>query len=96
MRVLAASIDSVEANKAFATAHHYPFVILCDSDKRLASALGVLSPTTLYARRWTYYIDDRGIIRDIDRNVNPDTAARDIVKHLEALKVPRRKAVEPR
>lgn len=67
-------------------------MILSDTDKKLSSRLGVLSPTTLYARRWTYIIDDGGIIRHIDRNVDPDTSGRVLIERLASLKVPPRRA----
>ncbi|MEJ2089295.1 MAG: hypothetical protein P8Y69_12665 [Gammaproteobacteria bacterium] len=42
-----------------------------------------------YARRWTFYIDAEGIIRKIDREVDPRTAGEALVANLEALNVPR-------
>lgn len=88
MAVIGASEDDVAGNKRFAFLHGYPFVLLCDSDGRLARALGVLNPTWGVAYRWTYIVDPKGVIRAIDRDVKPATHGADLVKALRGLGVP--------
>lgn len=83
-----ASIDKPEDNKAFAEKNEATFPILSDPDKDTCEAFGVLSDRG-YARRWTYYIDPEGIIRRIDKEVDPRTAGEDLVKNLEELGVPK-------
>ncbi|MBD3647824.1 MAG: peroxiredoxin family protein [Pseudomonadales bacterium] len=83
-----ASIDKPEDNKAFAEKNEATFPILSDPDKDTCAAFGVLSDRG-YARRWTYYIDPEGIIRRIDKDVDPRTAGQELVKNLEELGVPR-------
>ncbi len=83
-----ASTDTPEDNRAFAEQNDASFPILSDPDRTVAAAFGVLSDAG-YARRWTFYLDEEGIIRKIDREVNPRTAGEDLVRHLEALQVPR-------
>lgn len=83
-----ASIDKPEDNKAFAEKNEATFPILSDPGKDTCEAFGVLSDRG-YARRWTYYIDPEGIIRRIDKEVDPRTAGEDLVKNLEELGVPK-------
>ncbi len=84
-----ASVDKPEDNKGFAEKNEATFPILSDPDKTMTAAYGVLSDRG-YARRWTYYIDQNGIIQKIDREVNVRTAGEGLVANLESLGVPRR------
>jgi peroxiredoxin len=43
----------------------------------------------LYARRWTFYIDEAGRIRQIDKSVNVSSAGQDIARNLETLGFPK-------
>ena len=88
MTLYGASTDRPEANKAFAEHNRYGFVLLSDPSKKLAQALGVLGWFGV-ANRWTVIIDDRGIIRHIDKDVHPRTAGADLARTLDELKVPR-------
>jgi len=82
-----ASTDSAADNKAFAEKNEASFPILSDPGKTVAEAYGVLADAG-YARRWTYYIDGDGIIREIDTDVDPRVAGEILLAHLEALGVP--------
>lgn len=84
-----ASTDTIEDNTAFANEHHASFPILADPEKTMCGSYGVLSQHG-YANRWTYYIDVEGIIRKIDKEVNPRTAGAQLVENLEALRFPKR------
>ena len=64
-------------------------LVLSDPDGATARRFGVVGFGGLYSKRWTFYIDGDGILRDIDKNVNPGTAGQDIVERLEALGFPR-------
>ena len=88
-----ASTDSAEDNRAFAEKNEATFPILSDPSKAMPAAYGVLAEAG-YARRWTFYIDAEGLIRKIDRSVNPGTAGADLVANLEALQVPRAETAE--
>lgn len=83
-----ASTDTLEDNTGFAEQNEATFPILADPDKTVSEAYGVLAERG-YARRWTFYIDPEGIIRKIDKEVNPAEAGRQLVANLEALDVPR-------
>lgn len=82
-----ASIDTVEDNRAFAEKNEASFPILSDPDKDMSRAYGVLSDRG-YANRWTFYIDGEGIIREIDKSVNPMKAGANMVDKLKALGFP--------
>lgn len=83
-----ASVDSAEDNRAFAEKNAASFPILADPDKNMTRAYGALSEGGL-ARRWTFYIDTRGIIRKIDKSISPASAGAGLVKNLIELDAPR-------
>ena len=83
-----ASTDTLEDNTAFAEQNEATFPILADPEKTFSEAYGVLSERG-YARRWTFYIDPEGVIRKIDKEVNPAEAGEQLVANLKALGVPR-------
>ena len=79
------SLDQPEKNKEFAESLDAAHVLLSDPGKEVASAYGVTALGGLYARRWTFYIDRDGVVREIDKEVNVETAGQDIAKKLGAL-----------
>ena len=84
------SLDEPERNREFAESLAAKLVLLSDPSGLTATAYGVKSPGAAYARRWTFYIDAKGVIREIDRNVRVESAGQDIARKLEALGFPRR------
>ena len=82
-----ASTDDLETNKAFAEQNNANFPILSDSSKGVSESYGVLASMG-FSKRWTFYIDAEGKVSKIDKNVNPRTAGRDLLKNLIALQVP--------
>jgi peroxiredoxin Q/BCP len=79
-----ASVDAVDANKAFVSKYGFNFPILSDPTKRVATAYGVIGPRGV-AQRWTYYIDPEGTIRHIDKAVKAQEAAADVLAKLKEL-----------
>ncbi len=79
------SLDQPEKNKEFAESLDAAHVLLSDPGKEVASSYGVTALGGLYARRWTFYIDRDGVVREIDKDVNVETAGQDIAKKLEGL-----------
>lgn len=79
-----ASVDNVQDNFKFAEKFDFKFPILSDPDKSVATAYGVLGPGGV-ARRWTFYIDKDGVIREIDKSIKTDQAAVDAAKKVQAL-----------
>jgi peroxiredoxin Q/BCP len=80
-----ASVDSVEENTRFAASEKADFPLLSDTDKSVATRYGVLHSRGM-ANRWTFYIDKNGRVAYIDRAVNPETSAEDIIARLGQLK----------
>jgi thioredoxin-dependent peroxiredoxin len=64
--VLGISLDTQERNRKFAQETGATFPLLCDTEKQVAKAYGVLNFTRLFANRVTFVIDKDGIIRHID------------------------------
>jgi peroxiredoxin Q/BCP len=81
-----ASVDALEDNTRFAESEKADFPLLSDADKSVATRYGVLAQRG-YANRWTFYIDKNGKIAYIDRAVNPETSAEDIISRLGQLRV---------
>ena len=82
-----ASVDSEEDNKGFAEKNEASFPILSDPGKEMTRAYGVNSAMG-FAKRWTFYIDQEGIIRKIDKDINVREAGVHLVENLRSLGVP--------
>jgi len=90
VQVFGASVDSPELNAEFAKKNSYNFPLLSDPEKGLAKALGVLSANGAFAQRWTYVIDEKGIIREIDKKVAPANHGKDLTAKLATLGIPKK------
>jgi peroxiredoxin Q/BCP len=84
------SLDEPERNRAFAESLGADFVLLSDPSGAAAEAFGVKAFGGLWARRWTFYIDSDGVIREIDKDVHVESAGQDIARKLAELGFPRR------
>jgi peroxiredoxin len=89
VEILYASMDTPEQNTAFARSLDARTPVVSDPTGETARRYGVVSIGGFFPRRWTFYIDERGILREIDRGVNPATAGQDIVERLGRLGFPR-------
>jgi len=76
--VLGVSFDSVESHKAFIAKYNLPFVLLADTDKKVAKAYGVADDSSKVASRSTFVIDKTGKIVFVDPKVNPATHAAEL------------------
>ena len=85
MATFLVSLDDPETNRAFAESVGASFVLLSDSEKRVAERYGVLARGGRYAKRVTFYIDRKGTIVRIDRDVDTESHGQDVVESLEAL-----------
>ena len=65
-QVLGISLDRPDKNRKFAEQTGASFPLLCDTEKQIAKAYGVLHFTRLFANRVTFVIDKGGIIRHIE------------------------------
>jgi peroxiredoxin Q/BCP len=88
------SVDTLDDNKAFAAKEHADFPMLANPDKKVAFVYQVIAPDApperQFARRYTYYIDPKGKIVLVDKEIHPATSGQDIVAHLKELHVPER------
>jgi peroxiredoxin Q/BCP len=84
------SLDSPEKNKEFAEGLQARHVLLSDPTGETARAWGVAGFGGLFAKRWTFYVDRDGVIREIDRKVSTATAGQDIARKLGELGFPKR------
>jgi peroxiredoxin Q/BCP len=83
--VIGVSFDSVESHKAFIEKYHLPFLLLADTDKKVAEAYGVADDSSKVASRVTFVIDKNGKIVFVDPKVNPLTHAaelRTVLQHV--------------
>ena len=85
-----ASVDPVDANRAFAKDMNADFPILSDPDRNVAKAFGVLNSYGV-SSRWTYYIGPDGKILEIDKQVSPRTSAEDVAATLGKLGISKAK-----
>lgn len=81
-----ASVDDLDENMEFAKKNKADFPMLSDPTKEVTKSYDVLNWLRV-ASRVTFYIGKDGRILHIDENVNPETAAEDIAKNLERLKI---------
>lgn len=79
-----ASVDPLEDNVDFAKKTKADFPMLSDPTKSAAKAFDVLSFLG-FAKRWTFYIGINGKILKIDKDIEPKSAAKDMVDNLKLL-----------
>ncbi len=90
-----ASVDSVAKNTDFAAEYELDFPVLADPDKTMTADYGVLGASG-YANRWTYYIDEQGVVVQIDKSTNPSSAGRDLARSMAELGFPQRQQTAAR
>ena len=84
------SLDTPEKNREFAESLGAKHVLLSDPGGETARAYGVAGIGGLFAKRWTFYVDREGVIREIDRKVATTTAGQDMARKLGELGFPKR------
>ncbi len=83
--VFGVSFDSVESHKQFIAKYKLPFVLLADTDKKIAKAYGAADDTSAYANRVTVIIDKEGRIAFVNPKVDPATHSAELRTALAAL-----------
>ena len=83
--VFGVSFDSVESHKKFIEKYRLPFVLLADTDKKVAKAYGVATDSSSVASRVTFVIDRQGKVTYINPKVNPATHAAELRTVLNGL-----------
>ncbi len=84
--VVGISIDSSESHKEFKEKYNLPFMLLSDPDGETAKEYGALNNFFIFrlAKRQSFIIDPKGVVRRVYRNVSPSNHAQEIKNDLEA------------
>jgi peroxiredoxin Q/BCP len=83
--VLGVSADTAAKHKAFAQKYSLPFPLLADPDHAILNAYGVWGEKNMYGkkvmgiRRWTFIIDEQGVITKVFRKVTSAKHAEQIL-----------------
>jgi len=83
--IIGISVDDVASHKRFHQRYNLGFTILADPDKKVSELYGVKSGLG-FAKRVTFVIDSRGIIRKIYPDVDVSTHAQEVLSFLQAAK----------
>ncbi len=82
--VIGVSTDTVEAQRKFKEAQHFPFTLLADTEQKVMQAFGVPSyPGSKAARRQAFLIKDGKIIW-ADHSASTSRQAEDVLKVIAA------------
>ena len=86
-QVVVVSIDDSSSHAAFAAKHKLPFPLLADTDGAVAARYGALSDWKVmkFAKRHTFLIDPKGVVRKAYLDVDPDKHAAQVLADLRAL-----------
>ena len=76
--VLGISVDPLDAQLQFTDKEKLTFPLLADSDKKITDAYGVLNDKGM-AKRTTFVIDKKGVVRKVYRDVKVDGHAQDVL-----------------
>jgi thioredoxin-dependent peroxiredoxin len=83
--VFGVSFDSVESHKNFIAKYKLPFLLLADTDKKVAKLYGDADDNSPVAHRATFVINKDGKIAFVDPNVNPAMHAAELRTVLNGL-----------
>ncbi len=76
--VLGISVDPLEKQQQFTEKEGLTFPLLADADKKTAEEYGVLNDKGM-AKRTTFVIDKKGVVRKVYRDVKVDGHAQDVL-----------------
>lgn len=80
------SRDDVAALAAFARAQELAFPLLSDPDGSAAAKYGVQMPDRPFARRVTFVLDERGIVRHVGDRVDVERHGAELVERIRELR----------
>lgn len=84
--VFGISTDNVDSIKAFHTKYHLSFTLLADDGGQVTALYGTKMPLVNIAKRWTFIVDPKGVIRDINTDVDPAADAGSVAAKIRDLK----------
>lgn len=79
-------MDDVRSQAAFAEKQKLTFELLSDPDGSVAGKYGVLMKGRAMARRLTFVLDEKGILRHIDERVDVRTHGGDLTALIRRLR----------
>lgn len=82
--LIGASVDAAAAQTKFITEQKLPYPLLCDTDSKLVTALGIQSGKV--AKRVTYVVDKEGVVSKIYGKVAVKDHPAEVLKYVEGLK----------
>jgi len=91
VRPLGISDDPPEKNKKFAEKHKFQYDLLSDEDGELLTKLGAYGEKKMYGKtyngtfRYTYIVDENGVIQKIFKKVNTAEHGEEILAALDEL-----------
>ena len=85
-KVYAISIDDVQACAQFVKQQSLNFQLLSDPDRSAVLKYGAVIEGIGFAARYTFVIDPKGVLRHVDKAVNPLSHGADLVAVLKKLK----------
>jgi len=83
--LLGASTDSVEKNAQFNEKEKLPYPLLCDTESKLVTALGIVSPKGNAAQRITFVVDAEGKIAKIYDKVSVKEHPKAVLADVKAM-----------
>lgn len=84
--VIGVSADSEKSHQNFISKYELPFTLIADTDKQIVEQYGVWQEKSMYGRkymgimRYTFVIDENGMIQDIITKVKTADHTKQIVK----------------
>ncbi|GAA4300531.1 thioredoxin-dependent thiol peroxidase [Nibribacter koreensis] len=84
--ILGVSTDDEKSHQKFIQKHSLPFPLLADTEKEVVEKYGVWQEKSMYGRkymgtmRYTFVIDENGIIQDIIKKVDTKNHAAQLLK----------------
>lgn len=91
--VIGVSPDSLSSHDKFKAKFNLNFNLIADTEKELCNLFEVIGEKSMYGKKYlgvmrsTFIIDDKGIVRYINRKVKAEGHAEVIIKELEKLRV---------
>lgn len=91
-KVYGVSKDSLSSHKKFTDKFELPFTLISDPDGSMCEAFGTWVEKTLYGRKYmgieraTFLADDKGVVRQIWRNVKAKGHAEEVLAAVKNLK----------
>jgi peroxiredoxin Q/BCP len=84
LEIVGVSSNSVKSHKNFAEKYSLPFPLLADTEKKVIDAYG--ADGIIFAKRTSFLIDPKGVIKKIYEKVNPSTHVDEILTDITSLK----------